>query len=33
MEAKEHHFFAVAEYRESMVEYEASRFGSLPDCD
>ncbi|KAF8183916.1 ALIX V-shaped domain binding to HIV-domain-containing protein [Pholiota molesta] len=27
MEAKEHHFFAVAEYRESMVEYEASRYG------
>ncbi|KAF8968115.1 BRO1-like domain-containing protein [Flammula alnicola] len=27
MEAKEHHFSAVAEYRESMVEYEASRYG------
>ncbi|KAF9477921.1 BRO1-domain-containing protein [Pholiota conissans] len=26
MEAKEHHFLAVAEYRESMVEYEASRY-------
>lgn len=25
IEAKEHHFSAVAEYRESMVEYEASR--------
>ncbi len=27
IEVKEHHFLAVAEYRESMVEYEASRFG------
>ncbi|KAF8149996.1 BRO1-like domain-containing protein [Crassisporium funariophilum] len=27
IEAKEHHFSAVAEYRESMVEYEASRYG------
>ncbi|KDR76216.1 hypothetical protein GALMADRAFT_247478 [Galerina marginata CBS 339.88] len=27
IEAKEHHFMAVAEYRESMVEYEASRYG------
>ncbi|KAF8910637.1 BRO1-like domain-containing protein [Gymnopilus junonius] len=27
IETKEHHFAAVAEYRESMVEYEASRYG------
>ena len=29
IEAKEHHFSAVAEYRESIVEYEASRFESI----
>ncbi|KAF9563243.1 BRO1-domain-containing protein [Agrocybe pediades] len=27
IEAKEHHFSAVAEYRESLVEYEARRYG------
>jgi hypothetical protein len=30
MEAKAHHFSAVSEYRESIVEYEASRSAFKP---